>query len=586
MKPLALNLSQMKKIASDSKSSTFLHPSGHKMVIAHAPLSALHRKQIESLPMHKFAEGGDAQDEKEVQEETDFDLEAKELHKTDEPAQSPEPKQQLIARKYASGDEVIPINTQAQMPSPEQLQANAENMQQRQIDQQQTASDAAPFGTGDTAYGSPQPLTSDQNVPTTGVSGDFGPTQSEASNAPAPAPNAGTSPESKNIGSPSPAAKGPQDFEQGFQGKIGAIGEQQKIDAAKSKSIADAQQKALEDTDSLNRGFQANYRKFLQDDETFRNDYSKNHINSNHYLENMGTGEKVTTAIGLLLGGFSSAFTHQGNPAMDFLNKQIDRDISAQQSRIDQQKTLLGANRERFHDQVMQVNQTHINMNDMLAHKIQLAAAQQGTAQAKQNADAATSQLMMESDAYRRQNAQRATALQGLQTGTGTPEQLIPFLVPQEHQKEALKEIAQARSAATNHQFLMDQFDKAVKENTLIRTVGGIRTPASIIAMNALELPMIHDQEGRVNEYEQKTLQDLHPAGGDLSAKSAQKRIAYDQFIRNKQETPTLNAYAPGLAARIKGDQFQTNPHEGKTASDSKGNKIVMKDGRWVPYGG
>lgn len=59
MKPMALNLSKMKKISQDGESSTFLHPSGHRMVIAHKGISALQRKQLEKMPIHNFDEGGD-----------------------------------------------------------------------------------------------------------------------------------------------------------------------------------------------------------------------------------------------------------------------------------------------------------------------------------------------------------------------------------------------------------------------------------------------------------------------------------------------------------------------------------------------
>jgi hypothetical protein len=58
MKPLSLNLSQVKKIGSDKNSTTFLHPSGHKITIAHNGISALQRKQMEKLPVHKYANGG------------------------------------------------------------------------------------------------------------------------------------------------------------------------------------------------------------------------------------------------------------------------------------------------------------------------------------------------------------------------------------------------------------------------------------------------------------------------------------------------------------------------------------------------
>src|SRR5271154_6536628 len=62
MKPLALNMSKMKKIAGDKEHSIFKHDDGHTMIIAHGKLPALQRKQLEKLPITeqepKMAEGG------------------------------------------------------------------------------------------------------------------------------------------------------------------------------------------------------------------------------------------------------------------------------------------------------------------------------------------------------------------------------------------------------------------------------------------------------------------------------------------------------------------------------------------------
>lgn len=56
MKPMTLNLSKMKKIASDKKTSTFQHDDGHKMVILHSALPHLQRKALEKMPLHKGEE--------------------------------------------------------------------------------------------------------------------------------------------------------------------------------------------------------------------------------------------------------------------------------------------------------------------------------------------------------------------------------------------------------------------------------------------------------------------------------------------------------------------------------------------------
>ena len=60
MKPMTLNLSKMKKIAGDKNTSTFQHPSGHRMVIVHSALPAVQRKQAIDMPVQSFSEGGTA----------------------------------------------------------------------------------------------------------------------------------------------------------------------------------------------------------------------------------------------------------------------------------------------------------------------------------------------------------------------------------------------------------------------------------------------------------------------------------------------------------------------------------------------
>ena len=60
MKPLALNLSKMKKIGGDDKHTVFKHDDGHEIKIAHAGISKLQREQLKKLKVEKMADGGEA----------------------------------------------------------------------------------------------------------------------------------------------------------------------------------------------------------------------------------------------------------------------------------------------------------------------------------------------------------------------------------------------------------------------------------------------------------------------------------------------------------------------------------------------
>lgn len=57
-----LDLSKMKKVAGDDKTTTFRHEDGHEMKILHGALSKIQQAQIKRIPTHKFAEGGEVDD--------------------------------------------------------------------------------------------------------------------------------------------------------------------------------------------------------------------------------------------------------------------------------------------------------------------------------------------------------------------------------------------------------------------------------------------------------------------------------------------------------------------------------------------
>ena len=158
-------------------------------------------------------------------------------------------------------------------------------------------------------------------------------------------------------------------YNQGLKG----IREGAEVEKQQAAANAQIQQDDINAKQDLLTGFNKNYSDFQTSQKQFMQDYMNNHIDPKHYQENMTSGQKVGTAIGLFLGGMSTPFTHQGNPALEFLNKQIDRDIDAQRMNMDKAKNmLLGANQEMFHDNVLATNATRIQLNDITSAKVLL----------------------------------------------------------------------------------------------------------------------------------------------------------------------------------------------------------------------
>ncbi len=517
MKPMNLNLSKMKKVSGDNESSTFEHPSGHKMVISHKGVSALQRKQLEKMPVHKMADGGDT------------------LGSIIGYPGSPKPKPNQPHMYEAGGDTLPPELSDI----PQDRAPASESAAQRFGDVLRTgASDALDTfknvgssvlsPVGDFAKGLVGVPDASANIPASAEQSH--PMASHPAQMPMPDGTASAQ-----------DAKG-SDFENAYQKGLKAIKEQQNINSSMADTQAASQRGYIVDSNALNDQIKQADQAHEKDQQDFAKDFAEGHIKPNAYVEHMGVPQKVASAIGLLLGGITSG-PDGVNPAADYLNKQIDRDIDAQKSRQDDRKTLLAANEAKYKDKVVALNQTRMNMNDMVSHQIQLAAAENGTAQAKQAADAATSQYMMQNAALRQQNAIRGT-LNNVQRKGGViaedPAKYVPYMVsnPEERNK-VYEEIGRAQNVSRNSDKLLKTFDDASHDNTIIRTGAGLRTPGSVLALHQLMLPNFKQVDGTVRQAAMdETFHNLTPSPGDAPAKTAAKRQALMDWMHSETAAP------------------------------------------------
>lgn len=102
---------------------------------------------------------------------------------------------------------------------------------------------------------------------------------------------------------------------------------------------------------------------------------SSGQIDPNRYIDNMSTGGRIATTIGVILGGMGGGLTGQGNPALDFLNRNIDRDIDAQKTQLGNNKTLLEANMRQYGNMNAAADITRLQTLTMYEHKLAATAA-------------------------------------------------------------------------------------------------------------------------------------------------------------------------------------------------------------------
>lgn len=162
--------------------------------------------------------------------------------------------------------------------------------------------------------------------------------------------------------------------------KLGA-----KIEAAKAAAAVPQLQQSLNQQANLNQ-YDANTINTLASHADELNNYQKqNPIRPNAYLEDMGAGKKISTALGLILGGAGSGLSGGPNIAYDFLQKQIDRNVKSQQDNFTNKHTVFGAYKDLYGDQQIASNMARIHQLDFLKTQAEQTAAMLGTPTAAAN---------------------------------------------------------------------------------------------------------------------------------------------------------------------------------------------------------
>lgn len=176
------------------------------------------------------------------------------------------------------------------------------------------------------------------------------------------------------------------------------------------------------------------------------NEMKEGKINPNAYLENLSTPGKVMTAIGLILGGIGGGLTHQENPALKFINAQIDRDIEAQKARLGRLPTLLSAMNAKYHNRLMAEAYTRSALNGYYANMLDQVDAQAMGPQAQANKEVLKRQLDLKALQEVMPYIQQQAMLSMINKNPNIPpEMTVRFLVPEGHQKEAFDEISRAK---------------------------------------------------------------------------------------------------------------------------------------------
>lgn len=321
---------------------------------------------------------------------------------------------------------------------------------------------------------------------------------------------------------------------------------------------------------------------------------SKGEIDPNQYMNSKSTGSKIGIALSMLFSGAGQGLSHStNNMAMDVVNKKIDQDIDAQKANLAQKNNLYQQNREMMGDDTAAYLQTKSDMLSMATAKAQEIAAKSGTPEAilhynalKMNVAAQQNQMHQQIAQYQIGQKMRQALMQG-NVGQTDPASYVPYVVPEPHQKQVFDEVKNSQDINLLRPQVMEAFKKGSSRNPITAAQGqrefdmlmGTTVKEKEDSSRASAFQMIHDK---------MSPQGLLAKPGD----NATRLKTVEGYLNSKASAPTAKAYGIDLS-KFKSTSYDpairggdaASPMEGQTASNAQGQRIIMKNGSWVPHG-
>lgn len=618
---MKLDFSKVRVVGRDKDCTTLKHYAGHEIKIMHGKLSKENKEALEALHT-KHLENKSKREEKARMKD------GGEVFAMQAPAGEPPPKQRTEKEKRGeelgkggkSGNTRTLEDVKKTLTNPQSWWAEGGQVgpqEQSQEDISAQLNNLQIPGMQPQYIGQPPPETQQPGIMQT-LKQDL---MSPAGNFMAPAPPVAQpqAPSPIPMGDVPQQAQAPEAMAQAPQAPSDPTGSAQYqkdmlggIDLQKQalQEQFNAAQIQAKQTAAANLTYQAELHKSMNEFNDFNtknaaniestvNDIKNNTINPRAYQENMSASDKVSSAIGLMAGGFGQAFVGGDNPAMTWLNKQIDRDIAAQEKNQGNRVTLLNAYQQQYRDKASATNMARATLNQLYASQIAMAANSAATPQAKAQMLAGAGALQMKAAELVRSTT-LTQYLGNLQNSNTSPEQQVAIMsqIDPKRADEMRHRMVPGVGFATLPEGAKTARETQVMTNSVKQDLGRLRqilqTPAKSLNLTlraeadtlskalvgALRVPITGP--GAMSEGERALLLQLVPNPTSIFS------IDSNTLTRlNTLESKMDRSYKNTLEANgMKLPQgYARNPNEGKVAVNAQGQRIIMKDGKWMPYG-
>jgi len=299
-------------------------------------------------------------------------------------------------------------------------------------------------------------------------------------------------------------------------------------------------------------------------EEDFRNKLMSEDINPDRVFENMSTGRKIRTILGVLLAGAGSGLAGGENLALTMLNREIERDVEAQKLNKEKKFNLFKMHLETLGNERAATLQTMNNMRDIADMRIKEIAQNLDpkNIQAKSALEAAIAKNQLEKRKAHEEMAtlemdrlwkeQNKLASQGVgQTGRGYEpkeyrERGFDVVIPAEGGKLVTRrlfatnasEAAKAKEKSAAIENVRETYNRIVRFNlTKGRAFGPAESGEAETLNEQMGIALAGLATSGVNEKTIKAMGGLAPkAGAWKQSKQAAKNIEFNRYINAQTE--------------------------------------------------
>lgn len=354
----------------------------------------------------------------------------------------------------------------------------------------------------------------------------------DAENAPLPpGPEAAGQPQT-----PALDLSGQKMHEQGLRAEAKELGALGKTEAGLAAKHASDLQRIADDTHSKYTALEGERQAVLKD-------IREGRIDPNRIWSRTSDLGKVSTAVGLILGGIGAG-TRGENMALNFLNKQIDRDIEGQKADMAQKNNLLKGIMEQFGNLKDTTTMAKIMYTDIYTAKLQEAAAKSKDPMAQARAQQAIGALRAQTAPLQAELAQRQAALEGVKTGKIAPASAVNSLVPKEQRDTAFKEIAAVENAQKAAKSMEDLANRAKQlQSTKSRLGSPLQSKAELEALKVEVMGALKPIFGTLSESDKKQVEGATINFTDSPATIERKmKVLQNLATKGMTSTPVLDA--------------------------------------------